>query len=372
MSLRQSTEIAIIPRLFQARITDAQLSIICLAGIEKECNANYIHGKDLMCRMNSYSQFDPPTLLKNPFVQSYLASTNLRALGKNPMLDAARKMIIETSDKTRLLGFYSPNPKSSGLVLLLHGWEGSSDSTYIRCTGRYFFERGYSIFRLNLRDHGDSHHLNTGIFFGSLFREVFEAVRQVARIEADLPFFMVGFSLGGNYILRLAMQDATESIPGLAHAVAISPVIDPARATRLIDSRPSFRYYFLQKWRRSLIRKQAVFPGKYDFKDILKLKSIYDITAKLLERYGNFSGSKEYFNSYTLSGESLAIIQRPATIITAMDDPIIPPDDFKDLTFSDSTRLVMHRHGGHNGFIETWDLNVWYQPFMLHLFNSHL
>lgn len=325
-----------------------------------------------MCRMNSYSQFDPPTLLKNSFIQSYLASTRLRALGKNPMLEAARKMIIETSDKTLLLGFYSPNPKSSGLVLLLHGWEGSSDSTYVRCTGRYFFERGYSVFRLNLRDHGDSHHLNTGIFFGSLFREVFEAVRQVARIEANLPFFMVGFSLGGNYILRLAMQDASESISGLAHAVAISPVIDPARATRLIDSRQSFRYYFLKKWKRSLVRKQAAFPGIYNFKDILQLKSIYEITAKLLERHGNFRDPKEYFNSYTLSNKSLGIIHAPATIITAMDDPIIPPDDFEDMTLNHNTRLVMHRYGGHNGFIETWGLRVWYQPFVLHLFNQHL
>ncbi len=321
--------------------------------------------------MIDYPQFKPPTLLRNPFVQSYLASTHLRAIGKNRMLEAAREMIVETTDKTRLQGFYSPHPQSAGLVLLIHGWEGCSDSTYVRCTGRYFFERGYSIFRLNLRDHGNSHHLNNGIFFGSLFKEVFDAVCRVATFEPELPFFMAGFSLGGNYILRLSLQASFQPIPNLVHAVAISPVIDPARATKRIDSRPSFRYYFLRKWRKSLVRKQAAFPGMYDFTDILEINSIYGITEKLLERYSSFESPEDYFDSYSLSGSTLGAITVPTTIITAKDDPIIPADDFENIDISDSTLLSMQPHGGHNGFIESLDLRVWYQPLMLRLFREN-
>ncbi|MFO8110978.1 MAG: alpha/beta fold hydrolase [Desulfosalsimonadaceae bacterium] len=322
--------------------------------------------------MIDYPQFRPPTLLRNPFVQSYLASAPFRAIGKNPMRDAAREMIIETTDKTRLQGFYSPHPAPAGVVLLIHGWEGSSDSTYVRCTGRYFFERGYSIFRLNLRDHGSSHHLNAGLFFGSLFKEVFDALGHVARLEPDLPLFMAGFSLGGNYILRLSVHARQQPIPNLSHAVAVSPVIDPARATRRIDSRPSFRYYFLRKWRRSLVRKQAAFPGKYDFADVFEMNSVYEVTAALLKRYARFSSPEEYFQSYTLSGSLLGDIGVPTTIISAQDDPIIPADDFEHITLNDRTRLSMQRHGGHNGFIESLDLRVWYQPLMEKLFQNSL
>ena len=322
--------------------------------------------------MIDFPQFKPPTLLRNPFVQSYLASTHFRATGKNRMLEAAREMIVETTDKTKLQGFYSPHPQSAGLVLLLHGWEGHSDSTYIRCTGRYLFEQGYSIFRLNLRDHGNSHHLNTGIFFGSLFKEVFDAVCRAAALEPELPFFMAGFSLGGNYILRLSLQASVQPIPNLVHAVAISPVIDPARATKRIDSRPSFRYYFLRKWRRSLVRKQAAFPGMYDFTDILEINSIYGITEKLLERYSSFENPEDYFDSYNLSGSTLGAITVPTTIITARDDPIIPVDDFENMDISDSTNLSMQSRGGHNGFIESLDLRVWYQPIMLRLFRENI
>lgn len=315
--------------------------------------------------------FRPPGLLKNPFVQSYLASTPLRSLGKNLMMDSSREIILETSDKTRLLGFYSPHPQSAGIVLLIHGWEGSSSSTYVRCTGQYFFEKGYSVFRLNLRDHGASHHLNSGIFFGSLFKEVSDAVHQVARFEAGRPFFMVGFSLGGNYILRLAIHAGVQPIPNLAHAVAISPVIDPARTTMLIDSRPLFRYYFLRKWRRSLALKQTQFPGKYNFKDIEGMESIYEITAALLKRYSNHDNIDEYFDSYTLTGRRLGSITVPTSIITAHDDPIIPGDDFKHIEINDHITLSMQPHGGHNGFIESLDLRVWYQPFIINLFKTY-
>ena len=320
--------------------------------------------------MTSYPSIKPPALLRNPFVQSYLASTPFRAIGKNPMSDAAQEMIIKTPDGTRLQGFYSKHPQSAGLVLLLHGWEGSARSTYVRCSGRYFFNRGYSVFRLNLRDHGESHHLNLGLFFGSLLQEVVDAVGEIAAIEADRPFFMIGFSMGGNYVLRVAARAGGRPIDNLKHAVAVSPVIDPDRATRLIDARPTFRLYFLRKWRRSLVKKQAAFPGKYDFSDICRMNSIYQITTALLMRYSSFESPGTYFDSYALTADALAPIRVPTTLITAKDDPIIPADDFESLDLNGWTRLTMQDYGGHNGFIESLSLRVWYQPYILHLFSS--
>ena len=74
--------------------------------------------------------------------------------------------------------------KAAGQVILLHGWEGSADSTYILRTGNALYRRGYDIFRLNFRDHGDSHHLNRGIFYAVLLEEVFQAVRQATSLAS--------------------------------------------------------------------------------------------------------------------------------------------------------------------------------------------
>ena len=81
------------------------------------------------------------------------------------MVASAREMILDAGEGIRLLGFHSPQPdkRAKGLVILLHGWEGSSDSTYILRAGRCLYRHGYDVFRLNYRDHGESHHLNEGL-----------------------------------------------------------------------------------------------------------------------------------------------------------------------------------------------------------------
>ena len=100
------------------------------------------------------------------------------------MLEAAEEVILNPIDDVRLQGFYSRQVKgqAKGLVMLLHGWEGSVNSAYILGTGKFLYNKGYSVFRLNYRDHGNSHHLNQGLFYAVLLDEVFNAVRQVSAV----------------------------------------------------------------------------------------------------------------------------------------------------------------------------------------------
>ena len=88
--------------------------------------------------MSDVTSFQPSWYLRNGHVQTILASSPFRAWGKNPMCDAAREMIIKTPEGVRLQGYYScqKSKMAGGLVILLHGWEGSVDSTYITCTGK--------------------------------------------------------------------------------------------------------------------------------------------------------------------------------------------------------------------------------------------
>jgi uncharacterized protein len=315
--------------------------------------------------------FRPPPHLRWALLQTVLASSRLRTFGPNPMLAAARPMILTTEGGVRLLGSHSPQPgrRAKGLVILLHGWEGSIDSTYVLRTGRHLFGGGYSIFRLNLRDHGKSHHLNPGLFFATLFDEVFQAVGQAARLADGRPVFLAGFSLGGNFALRIARHCAQEPIPGLRHVISISPVLDPDKATDRIDRDPILLHYFLRKWKRSLIAKQTLYPQSYHFGEVLRLRSIRRMTDHLLARYSQFTSSEEYFRAYSLLDHALQRIALPTTIITAQDDPIIPIDDFCGLQLGPHCRLTIHRHGGHNGFIEGIFLGSWYERKMVELFD---
>ena len=156
--------------------------------------------------------FNPPFYLRSTFAQTLLASNKLSTWGKNAMLDCAKEVILNPIGDVKLQGFYSPQPNggAKGVFMLLHGWEGSVNSAYVLRTGRFLYENGFSVFRLNYRDHGDTHQLNRGLFYASLLDEVFGAVRSVSQYESGLPFYLVGFSMGGNFALRVARK-CTES-----------------------------------------------------------------------------------------------------------------------------------------------------------------
>ena len=322
--------------------------------------------------MQTIDGFEPPFFLKNAHLQTVLASSKLRILGANTMQDVANKEIIETAEGINLLGYHSVqnDGQAKGLVILLHGWEGSTDSTYLLRCGRSLYASGYDIFRLNFRDHGDSHHLNKGIFYAVLLEEVYQAVIQAAGFSSGRPVFLIGFSLGGNFVLRILKKCVNVPIKNLCHAVSISPVLNPQKSTTKIDRITYIRKYFLAKWRRSLTKKQALFPELYDFADVMGLKTIQALTDALLDKYSDFPTAQEYFDAYSVMGPAIADVNTPATIVTAEDDPIIPIKDFYDLKLNKYIRLVIHPHGGHNGFITGLNLQSWYENMIIRLFDQ--
>ena len=316
-------------------------------------------------------KFSPPFYLKSTFVQTMLAGHNPNKYKENPMLNATQEMIISPLKDVRLQGFYSRqlNGHSNGLVMLLHGWEGSSNSAYILSTGSFLYSNGFSVFRLNYRDHGDSHGLNSGLFYAVLLDEVFHAVRLVSDFEKELPFYLAGFSMGGNFALRIGRKCAEIPIDNLSHVISISPVLDPEKSTYAIDKFRPIRKYFQKKWLRSLQKKQECFPDRYDFSDVFGLESIAEMTDYMIERYSDYKSAADYFKDYALLGDALSDVPVPTTIIAAKDDPIIPFDDFLDLRLNSLTNLILHCHGGHNGFVEDIFGRRWYEKEMLRVFN---
>lgn len=315
--------------------------------------------------------FQPPFFLKGALLQSMLASNRLRTIGKNTMKAVAQQRILTSTTGVRLSGAVSHarNGKPKAVVILLHGWEGSIDSTYVLQTGKHLFNRDYTVYRINLRDHGRSQHLNEGLFFATLLEETFEAVSQAASEFEGLPVFLVGFSLGGNFALRIARHTNQYPIKELQHVVAISPVLDPDKTTDCIDNNVFLRYYFLRKWIRSLKLKQSLFPDRYDFSNVLNLGNVRAITDKMIPQLSDFNSALEYFRGYTLTGSTLADISIPTAIIAAKDDPVIPIADFIQLKLNPQTKLYIHSHGGHNGFVETILLSSWYERKLSKLFD---
>ena len=311
-------------------------------------------------------RFDPGPGIRNPHLQSILASLKLRVRGANPLLSAARELILDAGGGVRLQGFWSRHdPPGRGLVAMIHGWEGSAASAYMLSCGRTLFRHGFDIFRLNLRDHGDSHHLNEDLFHGARIDEVFQAMIAVAALSPKMPFFIVGFSLGGNFALRIALRAGNGSLPTLRRIFSISPALDPYKATLAIDRGPAlYRHYFLHKWKRSLRKKQALFPRRYNFSALLSHTTLIGLTEALMSHNPEYENYIDYFRDYTLNDAVLAPLSVPVTVITSQDDPVVPVEDFYPLENTLRAEILIQPYGGHCGFIQLYPPGCWYERWI--------
>jgi predicted alpha/beta-fold hydrolase len=304
--------------------------------------------------------FRPPRWLRNRHLQSILPSLPARRrwiLPRTaPLRAASQEILLDCGDGVRLQCFHS-DPSRAGiaprgrLAVLLHGWEGNSEAIYILSLAQQLFELGFDVVRLNLRDHGDTHHLNREIFHSCRLQEVVGSVQRLQGLMPAKPLHLLGFSLGGNFVLRVAAEAGTGL--DIASVVAVSPVLDPgATLTALENGFRPYHKYFVRKWLSSLFKKQAAWPGHYDFTALSRQESLRRLTVLMLERFTDFASLEEYLQGYTITGSQLAALKVPATLITALDDPIIPIASLQQVARTPALQVIVTRRGGHCGFLE--------------------
>ena len=307
------------------------------------------------------ADFAAPGWLANRHVQSVWPSLPLRRRGvlrrSGALIAASRAITLDCGEGVRLSALHatreaSGRPPATRLVVLLHGWEGSADSLYVLSLGQYLYERGYDVLRLNLRDHGDSHHLNEGIFHSCRIAEVVGAVRCIQQLNPARAVSLVGFSLGGNFSLRVGAR-AAEAGLDLDRIVAICPVLDPVHTlARLENGWALYRRYFVWKWQRSLARKQLAWPGVYDLGEVRRMASLTRMTDHLARVHGGFPSLDDYLRGYAVVGSTLESLAVPTRIIAAADDPIIPAADLARLAASPALDILRTGKGGHCGFFD--------------------
>jgi predicted alpha/beta-fold hydrolase len=327
-------------------------------------------------------EFAPPRRLRHPHLQSIYASLPLRRRAVErrcaPLLEAAREEVVDCGDGVRLLAHVTTQQRlgrapADRLAVLLHGWEGSSRSMYLLSLGQTLVEAGYDVARLNLRDHGDTHHLNRDIFHSCRIAEVVGAVRCLHARHAGQRLCLAGFSLGGNFCLRVGARAAEAGID-LSRIVAICPVLDPEHTLQRLESGWAlYREYFIWKWRRSLRRKQRAWPGVYDsLVDILRLRNLTAMTDQLACRYGGFATLQDYLRGYAVVGPVLeplaALPDARCRIIAAADDPICPASDLARVARPPNLEITVTRFGGHCGFYDGRPGPTWVEREVLRSF----
>jgi len=295
--------------------------------------------------------FRAPAGLNGPHRQTVLGSRarKLRVDGTARAFRAAAQSVrLVSSDGATLEARVNSQRSGAPLAILIHGWLGSADSSYVVSAAEALWRAGYCTARLNLRDHGPTAALNEELFHSGRLREAADACEQLAsRSRAGAG--LVGFSLGGNFALRIARQLSLR-------ALAICPVIDPSHTARALEAAaPVYAWWFLRKWRRAMRAKARAFPERYDFREAYALKRISALTDYFVHHHTEFASTEEYYASYRIAPADLA--GTATRIIYAADDPVIPAASVDVL--AGTTDVTRTHTGGHCGFINSWSMTSW-------------
>jgi uncharacterized protein len=314
------------------------------------------------------SPFRPPAWIANRHLQSILPSLPLRRSAVErraaAVIAASRPLVLDCGDGVRLLGWHAEPAAGSAtkprrLAVLLHGWEGSADSLYVLSLAQLLHAGGCDVLRLNLRDHGGTHALNRELFHSCRLPEVVGAVARLQALYPDHRLLLAGYSLGGNFCLRVGAQARAAGIR-IARIVAVCPVLEPAVTLDALERGPAiYHRHFLQKWRRSLHLKQEAWPGVYDFGEMIRDGSLRSMTARMVQKYTDFPDLASYLGGYAITGGVLESLDAPTEVVVSADDPMILAEDLARIAKPAALELTLTPRGGHCGFMDALNGPSW-------------
>jgi predicted alpha/beta-fold hydrolase len=285
--------------------------------------------------------FVPAKGLRNPHAQTVFGNF-LRGPRR-----AWRRERVETPDGDFLDLDWHDGATGAPTVLLLHGLEGSSDSSYVLETARLVAGLGWSAVALNYRScSGEPNRLAKSYNSGFIDDALFVAQR------LPRPRFAVGYSLGGSILLNLLAQRGDQA--GLAAAVAIGTPYDLAACAACIDSGRGMAVVYQQRFLRTLkakaLVKAARFPGSLDARRIRAARSLRDFDDCVTAPLHGFADAADYYARCSTAGQ-VERIEVPTLLISAEDDPIAPARTLPErVEASRHLHVLRARHGGHVGF----------------------
>ncbi len=298
------------------------------------------------------TDFVPRRWLRNPHLQT-IAGKFIR---RHTTLPPAEERLFQVEDGAQVLCHchWQAQRRSVPTVLIVHGLEGSSTSEYVLGTAHQAWRAGMNAIRMNVRNCGGTEQLCPTLYHSGMSQDVGVVARTLLAEERLPRLALVGFSMGGNQVLKLAGEWGREAPPELRAVVAISPATDlaPSAAALHQGRNRIYEWYFLLGLKRRLRCKAVLFPAIYDAKRLRGVWTLRQFDDRITAPYCGFSDANDYYDRASASHvvERIAV---PTLILHALDDPFIRmlPDTRSRLLANRYIRLVETRHGGHCAFI---------------------
>jgi predicted alpha/beta-fold hydrolase len=294
-------------------------------------------------------------LFKNPHVQTVAGHFWPRPSGarRSPV---ERKLYHTEPYVQVLVETERPAGASRGEIVLVHGLEGSADAGYMHGMAACALKAGYTVHRSNLRSCGGTERLARTSYHGGLTSDLLAVVRALAS-EGRAPVWLVGFSLGGNLVAKLAGELGEEARPLLAGVCAAGAAIDLGACAERIGQ-PDNRLYEYRFLRLMRARARAVWHSTPA--DLHGIRTVFEMDDRITAPKFGFTGAEHYYRTQSAS-QFLERIRVPTLFITAQDDPFVPFRIYDHPAFRQNPylQLLATEYGGHLGFLSKGRPRLW-------------
>jgi predicted alpha/beta-fold hydrolase len=305
------------------------------------------------------SLFQPIPFLSNPHVQTVLGNL----LTGRPRRARSVKRAVALPDGDLIVLHETPPRHASPLLpgegpgvreifpvaLLVHGLGGCHRSGYMQRTAQRLNALGWRVFRMDLRAAGAGLRFARRFYNAACSADVGAIVDHLTGAFPQAPLAVVGFSLGGNIVLKYAGEIAERGPPTLRAIAALAPPIDLVRCSELMMRQPLYDAFYVHHLTRQVAEHERYFPDvpRANFPRKLILRQFDDLFTA--PRWG-YADALDYYQKAS-AFQKIGTIRLPTFILTARDDPFVAVEPFEALTAPASVEVHVSRHGGHMGFL---------------------
>jgi len=237
-------------------------------------------------------------------------------------------------------------------VVLCHGLEGNAHRQYMLGMGLAFERRRWNVVAYNFRGCSGEPNLKAYSYHSGKTDDLQE-VLDYLQMAGHTVRALVGFSLGGNLILKYLGENPEAVLPSIEAAVAFSVPVDLAETTRVLERKGNWAYNrrFLRKLSKKIRLKAAMFPGEVDISLLDGVKSLKDFDDVFTAPLSGFVDADDYYRRCSC-GQFLSAIKVPSLLVSADNDPFLGESCYPRATAGGSEffHLETPRHGGHVGF----------------------
>lgn len=272
-----------------------------------------------------------------------------------PQLPPAVPRYFDVARNARVLAhcYWHSQPRAHATIIGLHGLEGSSQAHYMKGLAEKAYAAGLNAVMLNQRNCGGTEALSEGLYHSGLSDDPRAVIAELTQLDQLPSIGVAGYSLGGNVALRLAGDYGPDTPPELRAVVAISPTMNLGLCVEALERRSNLMYEwnFVRNLKSRMRRKDQAWPGRFDLGPLDSVRTVREFDELFTAPHHGFRDADDYY--YRAS--SLRVINQvrvPTLIVSAKDDPFVPPEQFDDPEVAANPHIAVQvtPYGGHCGY----------------------